>query len=364
MRAPFISAFLLLMRQSWRTAFSRFAEAMTLFALAVAGLFPLFHVGRVELIYYTIPYPNTMNLFSQWRSPLIWDAVAISTYGLVSLLFWYIDLIPDLASMRDKARTRVAKFMYAIPALGWRGDAHHWQGLHRTAFFLAAIATPLVISVHSVVGLDFAISQLPGWHHTIFPPFFVAGAIFSGLAMVMLFAALFRSAYKMQTIITDEHMNKAGILMLITGLLVTYGYLIEIFGAWFSGDTYEWAYSVERVLGPLGWSFWGMMIFNAVVVQLLWFRSVRTNPTAMVLISLAILVGMWLERFVIIPVSLSYPFLENMWDPFTFGIWDILTVISPFGLFLTAMFLFIRFVPVIPIAETQATMIEEAHHVK
>lgn len=358
----FISAFLLLMGQEWRVAFSRFAEAMTLFALIVASLFPLFHLGRVELFYYIIPYPNTMILHPQWRSPLVWDFFAISTYGLISALFWYIDLLPDLAAMRDKAKSRFVKFFYAIPALGWRGDAMHWFGLHKTAFFLAALATPLVISVHSIVGLDFAISQLPGWHHTIFPPFFVAGAIFSGLAMVIIFAALLRSGFKMHNLITTDHLNKAAILMLITGLLVVYGYIIEIFGAWFAGDTHEWAVTVERAVGVYAPFYWGMLIFNGVFIQALWFKRIRTNPTALVIISIFVLIGMWFERFIIIPVSLAYPFMETMWEPFTFGFWDILTVISPFGLFLTPMFLFIRFLPSIPMAETQAVAIEEEHH--
>ncbi|NDJ84937.1 MAG: polysulfide reductase NrfD [Chloroflexi bacterium] len=335
---------------------------MTIFALAVAGMFPLFHLGRIELFYYIIPYPNTMALYPQWRSPLVWDFFAIATYTIVSIMFFYIDLIPDLATLRDKAKSRFVKFLYAIPAMGWRGDAFHWEGLTKTAFFLAVLATPLVISVHSIVGLDFAISNLPGWHHTIFPPFFVAGAIFSGMAMVLLFAALLRSGFKMQGIITDEHLNKASILLLITGLIVVYGYIIETFGAWFSGDTHEWALVVERSLGTFAPAFWGMIIFNGVVIQLLWFKSIRTNPTALVFISIAVLVGMWLERFVIVPVSLSYPFLEGMWDPFSFTIWDILTIISPFGLFLTPMFLFIRFLPTVSIAETQAVAVEEENY--
>lgn len=358
----FISAFLLLMRQSWRVAFSRFAEAMTLFALAVAGLFPLIHLGRIEFAYYILPYPNTLNLFSQWRSPLVWDMFAISTYGIISALFWYIDLIPDLATMRDRAQTRWVRWAFAIPAMGWRGDAQHWEGLHKTAFFLAVLATPLVVSVHSIVGLDFAISNLPGWHHTIFPPFFVAGAVFSGMAMVMIFAVILRSGFNMKNLITEDHLNKAGILMLITGLLVTYGYFVETFGAWFSGDVHEWALTVERSLGTFAPAFWGMIFFNAVVIQLFWFRRFRTNHLTIVVVSVLVLVGMWLERFVIVPVSLSYPFMEAVWDPFTFGIWDWLTLVSPFGLFLTPLFLFIRFVPVIPIAETQAQATEEAHH--
>lgn len=358
----FISAFLLLMRQRWRGTFSRFAEAMTLFAVATAGLFPLLHLGRIELFYYITPYPNTMILHSQWRSPLVWDFVAITAYGTVSLLFWYIDLIPDLAAMRDKAKSNFSKFAYGIFAMGWRGDSRHWSALHKTTYTLAAIATPLVISVHSIVGLDFAIALVPGWHHTIFPPFFVGGAIFSGLAMVLIFATMLRSGFGMQNLITEAHLDNAAKLMLVTGLIVTYGYLVETFAAWYSGHTEEVRLVIERAVGPYGIAFWGMIFCNAVVIQALWFKRVRRNPTALVIISLFVLVGMWLERFVIVPVSLSHPYIQSMWEPFNWTIWDILTLISPFGLFLTGMFLFIRFVPVLPIAEIAHEAVEHEEH--
>jgi len=356
----FISAFLLLMRQHWRGTFSRFAEAMTLFALTTAGLFPLFHVGRPEMIYYILPYPNTMGLNPQWRSPLVWDFIAITTYGIVSLIFWYIDLLPDLAAMRDKARKPSTKRFYGLLSMGWRGDAGHWEGLHKTSYILAAIATPLVISVHSIVGLDFAISIAPGWHHTIFPPFFVGGAIFSGLAMVIIFATLLRSGFNMQRLIPLKHLDNAAKLMLVTGLIVVYGYIIETFGAWYTGEPHEWALVVNRALGPYAPTFWGMIIFNGVVIQALWFKRVRRNPTLLILISLSVLIGMWLERWVIVPVSLSYTYLPGTWEIFNVTIWDILTLISPFGLFFTAMFVFIRILPVLPIHETQAVAVEES----
>lgn len=357
----FISAFLLLMRQHWRSAFSRFAEGMTLFALATAALFPLFHLGRIEYFYYLAPYPNTMIMNPQWRSPLMWDFFAINAYLLTSLLFWFIDLIPDIAALRDKARNPFIKFFYALLSMGWRGDAFHWEALRKVSFTLAALATPLVISVHSIVGLDFAIAITPGWHHTIFPPFFVGGAIFSGLAMVLIFSVVLREGFKMQNLITIDHMDKASRLMLVTGLIVVYGYIVEAFGAWFSGDAAEFSLAVQRSTGPYAVPFWGMIFFNGVVIQALWFKRVRTSPTALVLISLCVLIGMWLERFIIVPVSLSYPYLQGMWDVFTFEIWDILTVISPFGLFLTLMFLFIRILPVISMAEAKQLTAEGDH---
>lgn len=355
----FISAFLLLMRQHWRSTFSRFAEAMTLFALVVAGMFPIFHLGRVELFYWLAPYPNSMYLNPQFRSPLIWDFFAISTYALVSLLFWYIDLIPDLAAMRDKAKARWVKFSYGIFAMGWRGDSAHWAGLHKVSFLLAALAAPLVISVHSIVGLDFAIGNLPGWHHTIFPPFFVAGAVYSGFAMVIIFAVILRSGFGMQNLIRLDHLDKAAKLMLVVGLLVTYGYLVEMFGAWYKNDIHEVDLVLNRTLGAYAPAFWGMIIFNGLFIQAFWFKRVRTNPTWLVIISIFVLMGMWLERFIIVPVSLSYTYQESMWAFLEFNIWDILTMISPFGLFLTAMFLFIRFVPFLPISETQTAALDE-----
>ena len=356
----FISAFLLLMRQQWRGTFSRFAEAMTLFALATAALFPLFHLGRVELFYFIIPHPNNLQLHPQWRSPLVWDFFAIATYGIVSLLFWYIDMLPDLAALRDKAERRSTKRIYGLLSMGWRGDASHWSALHKTAYILAALATPLVISVHSIVGLDFAIANLPGWHHTIFPPFFVAGAIFSGLAMVLIFSVGLRSGFGLHKLISINHLENAAKLMLITGLIVVYGYAIETFGAWYKGDIHEVLLVRERALGPYAPLYWGMLIFNGLVIQLLWFKRVRRNPTMLVLISVSVILGMWLERFVIVPASLSYTFTEGSWALFNWNIWDILTMISPFGLFLTLMFLFIRVLPMLPISEVQQAAVEES----
>jgi Ni/Fe-hydrogenase subunit HybB-like protein len=357
----FISAVLLLMRQHWRSAFSRFAEAMTLFALATAGLFPIFHTGRPWFVYWLIPYPNTMGLNPQWTSALVWDLVAISTYGLISVLFWYIDLIPDLAAVRDQAKSRPVKFIYGALAMGWRGESSHWERLHSVSYILAALATPLVISVHSIVGLDFAISNVGGWHHTIFPPYFVAGAVFAGFAMVIIAAVGLRVQFKLQHLITMEHIDNAAKFVLITGSLVGYGYLMEVFGAWYGGHTAEVLVAVNRAVGPYAPVYVGMIFFNVIFIQLLWFKSIRRNTTWLVVICIGVLIGMWLERFVIIPVSLSYGNSVAMWEFYVPTITDWLTIISPFGLFLAPFFLFIRFFPVLPMFEMQQIHYEEGH---
>lgn len=355
----FISAFLLLMRQHWRGTFSRFAEAMTLFAVATAGLFPLIHLGRIQFFYWLLPYPNILVLNPQWRSALVWDAIAIGTYGIISLLFWFIDLLPDLAAMRDKAEPGLVKTLYGAAAMGWRGDSAHWNRLHTVTYVLAALATPLVISVHSVVGLDFAISILPGWHHTIFPPYFVAGAILSGFAMVIIVAIGLRNGFGMQELISIDHLENAAKMVLLTGFLVGYGYAFETFGAWYTGHTEEVLLIVQRAIGPYAGAFWGMVIFNTLVVQLLWFRNIRRSQTWLMVISVLVLVGMWLERFVIISVSLVYQYLPSMWEQFNPGLWDWLTIISPFGFFFALFFLFIRLLPILPIFETQQIAVEE-----
>lgn len=356
----FISAFLLLMRQHWRSAFSRVAEAMTLFALATAGMFPILHVGRPWLVYWLFPYPNTLGLNPQWTSPLVWDAIAISTYGLVSFLFWYIDLIPDLAAVRDRAKNRLVKQIYAGASLGWRGESAHWERLHSVSYVLAALAAPLVISVHSIVGLDFAISNLPGWHHTIFPPYFVAGAVFAGFAMVIIVAVALRSLYDgMDELITLDHLEKAALFVLLTGSLVGYGYFAEIFGAWYAGHIGEVIVTVERTFGPYWPTYAGMVLFNVVIIQLFWFKSIRRSHTMLVLISLGVTVGMWLERFVIISVGLSYGHMVGMWEQFRPTAWDWVTIFSPFGLFFTLLLLFIRFFPALPGFEVQQINDEE-----
>ncbi|NDJ59790.1 MAG: polysulfide reductase NrfD [Chloroflexi bacterium] len=355
----FISAFLLLMRQSWRGAFSRYAEAITLFALATAGLFPILHTGRPWFAYWVGPYPNTLGLNPQWTSALVWDLVAISAYGIVSLLFFYVDLLPDFAAVRDKAQRPLTKGIYSFLSMGWRGDSTHWVRLRKTAYLLAALATPLVISVHSIIGLDFAITNVPGWHHTVFPPYFVAGAVFAGFAMVLIFAIALRSLFNLQNLITLKHIDWASRFMLVTGLMVGYGYAVEVFGAFYAGHTGEVLLTVERTFGPYGLAYWGMILFNVVIIQLLWFKSVRRNLPLLVLICIGVLIGMWLERFVIISISLGYGHMVSMWDQWHPTLTDWLTIFSPFGLFLTAMFLFIRFFPVMPMYEVQEVAHEE-----
>jgi molybdopterin-containing oxidoreductase family membrane subunit len=291
-----ISAILLLMHQHWRTSINRFAEAMTLFAVACAGMFPLLHLGRPWVFYFLLPYPDTMRLWPQWRSPLVWDVFAVSTYGTVSLVFWYVGLIPDLAAMRDKAKALWAKRAYAMASLGWRGSAVHWARYEMAYLLLAGLATPLVVSVHSIVGLDFASAQLPGWHSTIIPPYFVAGAIFSGFAMVLTLVIPIRRMYGLQDFITIGHIDYMAKLILGTGLVVAYSYIVEIFTAWYSGNLYERYVALNRAFGPYAWSYWAVIACNVGSIQFLWFKGVRQNTIAMFILALVVNLGMWLER--------------------------------------------------------------------
>jgi len=346
-----ISAILLLLRQRWRTSINRFAEAMTLFAVACAGLFPILHLGRPWLFYWLIPYPSTMGVWPQFRSPLVWDFFAVSTYGTVSLLFWYVGLIPDLATLRDRARRPIARVIYGIFALGWRGDAAHWQRYETAYVLLAGLATPLVVSVHTIVSFDFAVANVPGWHSTIFPPYFVAGAIFSGFAMVATLAIPLRKFYHLEDFITLRHLDYMARIMLATGLMVTYGYLMEGFIAWYSGSPFEQYVQTSRLFGPYAPTYWGLIVCNVLVPQAFWFRRVRANVPLLFVLALAINVGMWLERFVIVVTSLSRSFLPSTWYMYYPTIWDYATFVGTIGLFLTLLFLFIRFLPVISIFE-------------
>src|SRR3982074_382981 len=306
-----ISAILLLLKQTWRTSINRFAEAMTLFAVSCAGIFPLFHTGRPWLAYWLFPYPNTMNLWPQFRSPLIWDVFAVSTYATVSLLFWFVGLIPDLATLRDRSQSPVGRFIYGMLAMGWRGSAHHGHRYETAYLLLAGLATPLVVSVHTVVSFDFAVSIVPGWHTTIFPPYFVAGAIYSGFAMVLTLAIPIRAIYKLEDFITMRHLQNMAKVMLVTGLIVAYGYLTEAFIAWYSADKYEGFVPLNRLTGPYAFACWSLIVCDVAVPQALWLKSVRTNVPALFLISLIVNVGMWLERFVIILTSLHRDFLPS-----------------------------------------------------
>lgn len=348
-----ISAILLLMRQRWRTSINRFAEAMTLFAVACAGIFPILHLGRPSRFYWLMPYPNTFDLWPQFRSPLVWDLFAILTYALISILFWYMGLIPDIAKLRDTARNRWTQRFFGFLAMGWRGSARHWHRYQKAYVLMAALATPLVVSVHSIVGLDFAISIIPGWHTTISPPFFVGGAVFSGFAMVLTVALPLRKFYGLENLITDNHIDNMAKVIIGTGLFVGYGYLSENFFAWYSGNEYELYLIENRLFGPYGIYYWVMLAFNLGLSQLLWFRRIRQNHMLLFVIMICINIGMWLERFVIVVVSLHRDFLPSAWGDFVPTTWDYLTFFGSIGLFLTLFFLFIRFLPVVSIAELQ-----------
>ncbi len=355
-----ISAILLLLKQDWRTSINRFAEAMTLFAVAQAGMFPILHLGRPWLFYWLMPYPNSMWLWPQPRSPLIWDVFAVSTYATVSLLFWYVGLVPDLASMRDRATKLWQKRAYGLFALGWRGSTKHWTRYQMAYLLLAGLATPLVISVHTVVSFDFAISILPGWHTTIFPPYFVAGAIYSGFAMVLTLAIPTRKLFHLEDIITSRHLDSMAKVMLGTGLIVAYGYMMEAFMAWYSGQFYERFMYLNRATGPYGWSYLMLIACNIAIPQLLWLRSVRLNVPILFMLSLVINVGMWLERFVIVITSLHRDWLPSSWGEYHPTEFDWMIFAGTIGFFLTLMFLFVRILPAISIFE----MREVLHHIK
>ena len=352
-----ISAILLLFKQQWRMSISRFAEAMTIFAVMCAALFPLFHTGRPWLAaYWLFPYPNTMSLWPQFRSPLIWDVFAVSTYATVSVVFWYVGLIPDLATMRDRAVSRVKRVVFGVLSLGWRGAARHWHRYEVASLILAGLSTPLVLSVHSVVSFDFAVSLIPGWHATIFPPYFVAGAIYSGFAMVLTLAIPIRAAYRLEDFITLKHIDNMAKVMLATGLMVGYGYTMEAFFGWYSANQYERFMIWNRMTGPYAWTYWTLIAVNIGLVQLLWFKSVRQNLKLLFVLSLFVNFGMWLERFVIIVTSLHRDFVPSSWGMFYPTRWDFMTYFGTIGLFLTLFFLFIRFVPMISMFEMRTLL--------
>lgn len=354
----FISAILLLLFQEWRTAINRFAETMTIFAVACAGLFPLLHLGRPWVFYWLLPYPDTMGVWPQFRSPLVWDVFAVGTYFTVSIMFWFLGLVPDLATMRDRAGKQWQKKLYGVVALGWRNSIAHWHRHQIAYLLLAGLATPLVLSVHSVVSLDFAVAQLPGWHSTIFPPYFVAGAIYSGFAMVLNIIIPVRKIYRLEGLITTRHLNNMGNVMLVTGLIVSYGYFIEAFMSWYSGDIFEQYMMTNRVFGPYGWTFWLLMLVNVIVPQALWSSRIRRNPLTLFFVALSINFGMWLERFVIVITSLNRDFVPSSWRIFFPTIWDWSALFGSVGLFLTLLFLFVRFLPMIAMAESRKLVAE------
>jgi molybdopterin-containing oxidoreductase family membrane subunit len=351
-----ISAILLLLKQTWRTSINRFAEAMTLFAVVCAGIFPLFHTGRPWLAYWMVPYPNTMNVWPQFKSPLIWDVFAVSTYALVSLLFWFVGLIPDLATLRDRSQSRSGRMIYGILAMGWRGSARHWHRYETAYLLLAGLATPLVVSVHTVVSFDFAVSLVPGWHTTIFPPYFVAGAIFSGFAMVLTLVIPIRALYGLEDFITMRHLQNMAKVMLVTGLIVAYGYMTEAFIAWYGQNQYETFMLWNRITGPYWWTYALLILCNVIAPQTLWLKRVRTSVPALFALSLVVNVGMWLERFVIVVTSLHRDFLPSAWGRYSPTIWDVATYVGTIGLFLTLLLLFLRFLPMISIFEMRTLL--------
>jgi len=353
-----ISAILLLLRQEWRQSINRFAEAMTIFAVMCAGLFPLLHLGRPWFFYWLLPYPNTMSLWPQFRSPLVWDVFAVATYFTISLVFWYVGMIPDLATLRDRSASRLGRVAYGVLALGWRGSARHWQRYEVAYVLLAGLATPLVVSVHTVVSFDFSVAQLPGWHSTIFPPYFVAGAIFSGFAMVITLAVPLRAFFGLHDIITERHLQNMAKITLATGLIVAYGYSMEAFMAWYGGNPYERYVQWNRLVGPYGPAYWTCLLCNVGVTQLLWLQRVRRSAVALFFVAVFINVGMWLERFVIVVESLHRDFLPSSWGFYVPTVWDWATLFGSFGLFLTCFLLFVRFLPMISIAEMRALVSE------
>ena len=355
-----ISAILLLLHQSWRTSINRFAEAMTLFAVSCAGIFPLMHLGRPWFFYWILPYPSTMWIQPQFRSPLVWDVFAVSTYFTVSLIFWYMGLIPDLGTLRDRAKHWIVRLVYGVFAVGWRGSARHWNRYETAYLLLAGLATPLVVSVHSVVSLDFAVAIAPGWHTTIFPPYFVAGAIYSGFAMVLTLTIPIRALYRLEDFITMRHLRYMANVMLATGLIVAYGYMMENFMGWYSGDIFEQFAQLNRQFGPYAFFYWLLILCNILIPQSLWSKRVKDNIPLLFVISLVVNLGMWLERFIIVVVSLHRDFLPSSWGMY-YPTWvDWFMLLGSVGLFVFSLFIFIRVLPMISIFEMRGLVRDTA----
>jgi molybdopterin-containing oxidoreductase family membrane subunit len=358
-----ISAILYLFRQGWRTAINRFAEAMTIFAVICALIFPGIHIGRIWLAYWMFPIPNGMQMWPNFNSPLLWDVFAVSTYFTVSLLFWYVGLVPDFATLRDRVKSKLAAKVYGFFALGWTGGNRQWQHYEKAYMLLAGLATPLVLSVHTIVSFDFAVSVIPGWHTTIFPPYFVAGAIFSGFAMVMTLMLIARKLYKLEDIMTLDHIEKVNMVILVTGNMVGFAYIMEFFIAWYSGVTYEKAAFINRAMGPYAWAYWTMFLCNVISPQFFWSKKMRRSITASFILSIVVNIGMWFERFVITVTSLAQDFLPSSWGYYSPTKWDMLTYLGTFGLFFTFFLLFLRFMPMVAIAEVKMVMPQaDPHH--
>ncbi len=351
-----ISAILLLLRQSWRNSINRFAEAMTLFAVACAGMFPIFHLGRPWLFYWLFPYPNTMTYWPNFRSPLVWDVFAVTTYLTISLVFWFVGLIPDLASLRDQTTNKYIKFVYGLLAMGWRNSVRHWNRYETAYLLLGGLATPLVLSVHTVVSFDFSVGIVPGWHTTIFPPYFVAGAIYSGFAMVLVLAIPIRKFYGIEDFITQRHIENSAMVMLATGWIVAYGYAFEAFMNWYGGDPYESFLRYSRLHGPYANFYYALLFTNLVVPQVLWFKKIRTNPVLLFFVSLDVLVGMWLERFIIVIVSLTRDFVNSSFGMYYPTQFDWAIFIGTLGFFAACMFLFLRLLPAVSMSELKTLL--------
>lgn len=359
-----ISAILFLLRQKWRTGIARFAEAMTIFAVMCAGIFPIIHTGRPWLAGYLTPYPNQHALWVNFTSPLVWDVFAVSTYFTVSFVFWYVGLIPDFATMRDRTASKLKKTIYSVFSLGWRHSNRHWTHYEKSYILLAGFATPLVLSVHTIVSFDFAVSILPGWHTTIFPPYFVAGAIFSGFAMVVTVLVFVRKIFDLQHIITLDHLEKMNKVILLTGMMVGYAYAMEFFIAWYSGVQAEQFVFINRAFGPYAWAYWIMVSCNVIFPQFFWFKKIRRSIPAMMVIVILVNVGMWFERFVITVTSLSRDFLPSSWAYYRPTIVDFGILLGSFGLFFTLVILFTKSLPVVSISEVKAVAdgAQPSHH--
>jgi len=356
-----ISAILFLFRQKWRTSINRAAEAMTIFAVMCAGLFPGIHVGRVWFAWYMFPLPNQMGMWPNFRSPLLWDVFAVGTYFTVSLLFWYMGMIPDLATLRDRAKNIIRRYAYHALSLGWTGSNRAWHRYERAYLLLAALATPLVLSVHSVVSFDFAVSQVPGWHTTIFPPYFVAGAIFSGFAMVVTLLVPCREFFGLKEIITIRHLENMNKIIMVTGLMVGYAYGVEFFIAAYSGNEVEKFTFLNRAFGPYAWAYWIMVSCNVISPQIFWFKKARTNVWIMFVVSIFVNIGMWFERFVITVTSLANDFVPSAWDYYVPTWVDLGIMAGAFGLFFTCFCLFCRFLPFIAMSEVKGVLLDQQH---
>ncbi len=354
-----ISAMLLLLGAHWRNSLNRFAEAMTLCAVVCAGLYPILHLGRPWLFYWMAPYPNTMTVWPQFKSPLSWDFFAVLTYLIVSALFWYIGIVPDLAAMRDRARARRRQVLYGLFALGWRGSARHWQRWQQAYRLTAAIAVPLVVSVHSEISLLFAAGPIPGWSSTVFPPYFVLGAAFSGFAVVAIIAVVLRHALGLGELVRERHLDLLGKFLLATGLMTAYGYLAEVFDALYAGEKQELATLTDRLVGSYAWSYWGAVIANFAPLQLLWFRRARTSPWALALIAASVTLGMWFERYMLLVSSLYRDWLVSSWGHYQASFWEWSLFAGMLGVFLVPFLLFVRFLPVISAFEIKETIAEE-----